>query len=87
MSLQLQSGAEQGSRQERKDKLHARFTNVAKQLEPKGASVDLASMSTLGQSVEAVLPVDTYEDLVTELESQHSVRVDPIIARDVARDS
>jgi len=74
----------EGSRQERKDTLHGCFSHVAKTIALKGASVDLGSLSTLGQTVEAIIPVDLYDDIVSELQATHNVRVDPIVARDVA---
>jgi len=83
VSLQYQPKLKVASRKERREELHDCFAHVAEQIAPTGAAVDLESISVLGQTVEAVLPVEEYEQIVAELEILE-VRVDPVISRDVA---
>src|SRR5258708_18511359 len=79
VSLQYQPAVSEGTRQQRRDRLAACFSRVAADVEARGASIDLGSLSPSAQTVEAVLPIDAYDDLVSELQSAHSVRVDPIV--------
>ncbi len=49
---------------------------------PEGTQVDLAALSVSGQTVEAVLPVEHYDRVVSDLE-QREIRVDELIDRQV----
>lgn len=82
VSLQFQGQLSERSREKRRDRLHEEFSRIARTIASQGAAVDLESLSVLGQTVEAVLPLDTVEATEKSLQSQH-VRVDPLIEHDV----
>lgn len=74
----------EGSRDERRQVLRqaledvvARMTQAAPEV-----TVDWGTMSVSGQTVDALLPVHTYDALRADLE-QDGVRVDPLIDRQV----
>ena len=76
VSLQTQGPLPAGTRAERRARLHEKFSQLAETL--KGARVELDTVSVSAQTVEAVLPVDQYDDLKQSLESE-GIRVDPVI--------
>lgn len=82
VSLQYRSRLTDPSRARRRDILKSQFERIAHDLVSEGAKVDLDSMSISGQTVEAVLPVDKYDDLTNEL-SKQDVRVDPLTTEQV----
>lgn len=50
-------------RDERRERLAAEFSQVGDLLHNFGGELDLQSMSVSGQSVEAVVPLDTYDEV------------------------
>lgn len=82
VSLQVQPRLKTGSRSERRERLLARFGQIAEAIAGEPAEVDLSSLSVSGQTVEATLPLGRYEDLVDDLARQ-GIRVDPLIDRQV----
>lgn len=77
VSLQYRSRLTEPSRDRRRDILISEFKRIAHDLITEGAKVDLNSISVSGQTVEAVLPLDKYDQLTDEL-SKQDVRVDPL---------
>ena len=82
VSLQYKPSLTELSRSARRDALRAEFEKVARAIEPQGAEVDLDSISVSGQTVEALLPIDHYEELESRLNRQN-IRVDPLIDRQI----
>lgn len=80
VSLQYQPRVTMGSRSDRNAVLVEHFKVLATAILERGGSMDLSSVSTSGQTVEAVLPIAAYDELVAALAKQH-VRVDPIVSR------
>lgn len=80
VSLQTQGPLPAGSRAERRACLHQKFTQLAETL--KEARVDLDTISVSAQTVEAVLPVDQYDDMKQSLEDE-GIRVDPVVERQI----
>jgi len=78
VSLQYQPRLETGSRSERRERLLERFSQIAQAIAADSAEVDLSSVSVSGQTVEATLPLDRYENLVENL-AQQRIRVDPLV--------
>jgi len=82
VSLQYQPRLTQRERDARRDLLRHEFASVAADLQPRGAVVDLDSLSLSAQTIEAVLPLDRIDELEREL-GDRDVRVDLLIDRDV----
>ena len=82
VSLQSQGALPAGSRAERRACLEEHFAKIAETLAGAGARVDLGTISVSGQTVEAVLPVDDYDDMKRRLEDE-GIRVDPVIDRQI----
>lgn len=82
VSLQTPEALPPGTRAERRACLQERFSELANALGPQGARVELDTLSVSAQSVEAVLPVDHYDDLKHNLEHD-GIRVDPVIERNI----
>lgn len=82
VSLQYKPGLVEHSRSARRDALHTEFERVARSIEPQGAEVDLDSISVSGQTVEACLPIDQYEELTNKL-NQQQIRVDLLVDRKI----
>ena len=80
MTLQCNTRIEQVTRSARRSALRAEFEHIKQSLEPQGAEVDLDSLSVTGQTVEALLPIDRYEELTNQL-NQEGIRVDPLFDR------
>lgn len=82
VSLQYRSRLTSGSRSSRRDLLKQTFEDIAKDIVSDGAEVDLNSLSVSGQTVEAILPVDQYDDITDKL-NQQNIRVDLVQERQV----
>lgn len=82
VSLQCPGAPAPGSRAERRASLEQQFATIAEGLTSKGARVDLDTISVSAQTVEAVLPVDGYDDVKHDLE-QNGIRVDPVVDRQI----
>jgi hypothetical protein len=81
VSLQLQN-VPPLARQDRQLFLEKEFSRVGSTVETKGAKIDLGSVSVSGQTVEAQIPVGSYEEIVKDL-SEQEIRVDPLVVRQV----
>lgn len=81
VSLQYQS-ATSGSRSSRRTLLKQAFKDIAKEIVSEGAEVDLDSISVSGQTVEAILPVDNYDNIAGKL-NQQNIRVDLVQVKQV----
>lgn len=75
VSLMWNSTLSQTSRSARRDLLQQKFESAANDILPDGAQVDLNSISVSGQTVEAVFPIDNFDDITDKLKQQ-SIRVD-----------
>ncbi len=75
VSLQYKSKLSTPSRSYRRTLLQETFENIAKVILSEGAEIDLNSLSVSGQTVEAVLPVDKYDNITDKLKAQ-DIRVD-----------
>ena len=82
VTLQCMSPTLRGSRGQRRSQLTTVFRAVEEQFGGRGVSVDLETVSPSGQIVEALVPVDEYENLVDEL-SASGLRVDVNVERQV----
>ncbi len=82
VSLQYKPRLGEPSRSARRDILQREFQKIASESAPEGTQVDLSSLSVSGQTVEAVLPVEHYDRVVSDLE-QREIRVDELIDRQV----
>jgi hypothetical protein len=82
VSLQYQHRFEEPSRDARRRLLSDAFEPIARWLESNDAHVDLDSLSVSGQTVEALLPIDDYDELTSKLQ-HHDVRVDQLVDRQV----
>lgn len=82
VSLQYRQPLEERSRAARRQQLQTAFERIAELLRTEGADVDLESISTSGQTVEALLPLDSFDELSERL-SEEDIRVDPLIDRQV----
>jgi hypothetical protein len=82
VSLMWNSALPQTSRSARRDLLQQKFECAANDILPDGAEVDLNSISVSGQTVEAVLPIDNYDDITDKLKQQ-SIRVDLLTKKQV----
>jgi hypothetical protein len=65
----------QKSRSARRDLLQQKFESAANDILSDGAEVDLSSISVSGQTVEAVFPIDNFDEITDKLKQQ-SIRVD-----------
>jgi hypothetical protein len=63
------------SRPQRKRLLQERFQDLAEEFRTTGLTVDLDAVSVSGQTAEAVIPADRFEELVRNL-GKKEVRVD-----------
>lgn len=70
------------NRDARRAELGSRFAGAEERIRPMGAIVDPTSLSVSGQSVEAVLPIGAYDDLVRGLADEH-ISVTPLVSRTV----
>ena len=77
VSLMWDSTLSEPSRPARRDLLRQKFECVANEILPDGAEVDLNSISVSGQTVEALLPIDNYDQITDKLKQQ-SIRVAPL---------
>jgi hypothetical protein len=75
VSLMCNSTLPRTSRSARRNILQQRFGDVANDILPDGAEIDLNSLSVSGQTVEAVLPIDNYDRIAEKLKQQ-DIRVD-----------
>jgi S-methylmethionine-dependent homocysteine/selenocysteine methylase len=82
VSLQYKPSLTELSRSSRRNALRAKFEQVAHSIEPQGAEVDLDSISVSAQTIEALLPIDYYEELISNLNKQ-DIRVDLLIDRQI----
>lgn len=82
VSLQYKPNLTERSRSARASALRVKFEQVARSIEPQGAEVDLSSISTSGQTVDACLPIDHYDELTAQL-NQQKIRVDLLVDRQV----
>lgn len=82
VSLQCRLKLTEQSRIRRRDVLKSEFERIADDLSKEGVKVDLDSISVSGQTVEAVLPLDKYDDLTDKL-SKQDVRVDPLTTEQI----
>ena len=82
VSLMCSLTLSQTSRSARRDLLRQKFESAANDILPDGAEVDLNSISVSGQTVEAVLPIDNYDDITDKLKQQ-SIRVDLLTKKQV----
>jgi hypothetical protein len=80
VTLQCNAPIKQVTRSAWRSALRAEFEHIKQSLEPQGAEVDLDSLSVTGQTVEALLPIDCYEELTNQL-NQKGIRVDPLFDR------
>jgi hypothetical protein len=80
VSLQSNAPLASGTRLGRRASLEQRFADVAKGLAKVGAKVNLQTISVSAQTVEAVLPVERYDDVKHDLE-RIGIRVDELIDR------
>ncbi len=80
VSLQVGRRLPMSSRRELHSRLEQVFGHVAKALADEGGRVDLETISDLAQSVEATLPLESYEPLVKRLRDE-DIRVDPLVRR------
>lgn len=74
VSLMWDSTLSQPSRSARRDLLKQKFESTANDIIPDGAEVDLNSISVSGQTVEAVLPINNFDQITDKLKQQ-SIRV------------
>jgi hypothetical protein len=84
VSLQYTGVVPDGSRQERREHLQTVFAQLATTFADYGVLIDLDTISTSGHTVAAVIPTGVYNDIVVELTKTFSVRVDPIVSRQIA---
>ena len=82
VSLQYELKLTEPSRSARLNILRAKFECIAKQIKLQGAEVDLNSISVSGQTVEAILPIDRWEQIFKKL-SEEKIRVDLLIDRQI----
>lgn len=82
VSLQYEPRITEPSRSERRSILHDEFQRVAESINKKGAEVDLNSISVSGQTVEAVLPISEYDEILDDL-STRGIRMDLLYDRQV----
>ncbi len=82
VSLQCPGAPSPGSRAERRASLEQQFSTIADNLASKGARVEMGTISVSAQTVEAVLPVDDYDDVKHDLE-ENGIRVDPVVDRQI----
>jgi len=82
VSLQYTPGLAEHSRSARRDTLRTEFERVAQSIASQGAEVDLDSISVSGQTVDACLPIDQYEELISKLHEQQ-IRVDLLVDREI----
>ena len=82
VSLQYEPRLKGGSRSQRRKLLIRQFGQIAKALALEGADVDLESISVSAQTVEAVLPLDHYQEITNVLVRQQ-IRVDPLFDRQI----
>jgi len=75
VSLMWNSTLSQTSRSARRNLLQQKFESAANDILPDGAEVDLSSISVSGQTVEAVFPIDNFDQITDKLKQQ-SIRVD-----------
>lgn len=84
-TLQLQQRQSSSTMDARRNTLREQFAKAAPAVERLGGEVNLNSLSITGQTVEAILPVDQYDQIETSLRSQE-IRVDLLINRQVISD-
>jgi|GEM_PF-2678754 len=77
VSLMWQTRLSEPSLSARKDLLQRKFESAANDILPDGAEVNLNSISISAQTVEAVLPINNFDDITKKLKQQ-SIRVDPL---------
>ena len=82
VSLQYQSKFTEPSRSHRRNALQTTFENISKAIHSEGAQIDMKSLSVSGQTVEAVLPIDKYDNIAAKLNEQ-DVRVDLLTDKQV----
>ena len=82
VSLQYQEQLKITSRAERRKYLQVQFSQLAEVLIQQGAQVDFETMSVSGQTIEAALPLEHYEEIVEKLTKQ-DFRVDPVIDQQI----
>lgn len=67
---------------EREEALRNAFGEIGQALAPEGAELEPESISVMGQTIKALLPLPLYDRLTSEPEPE-TIRVDPIITRNV----
>ena len=82
VSLQSMAPNTAGSRTERYATLRKEFAKLADVFKSQGLFVDLASISTSAQTVDAVVQLQMYENVKQKLE-RAGIRVDLLIDREV----
>lgn len=80
VSLQYEPRLRNPSRSDRRETLKSEFEQIAQSIDARGAEVNLESLSVSGQTVEALIPVDSFDAIAEELSSKN-VRVDLLIGR------
>jgi hypothetical protein len=79
VTLQYRGELEGASRAERRGHLRGEFERIAGEA---GVTVDPETVSAASQTIEGVLPVDRYDELVKDLR-ERNVRVDILIDREI----
>ncbi len=82
VSLQFQSAVVGPSREQRRHELENCFHGLAEQFPDDICSMEMDSLSVSGQTVEAVIPYDRFEQVEKKLLRNH-VRVDILAERQV----
>ncbi len=80
VSLQDERMERAGSREDRRQRLNARFLAVADEVAPLGILIDMATLSISAGMVEATIPVARFDDGLARLKSLR-LRVDPVTTR------
>lgn len=86
VSLMWKTTLPAASRSTRRSMLRQKFENVANDIRAYGAEVDLDSVSISGQTVEAILPIDKYDEISDKLKKE-DIRVDLLTSEQILLDN
>ena len=78
VTLQLPSGFQLLPRGDRRERLKTEFRRILQSVPVLMGTADVETISLWGETVEAVVPVEVYDDVLDQLDRQ-GVRVDPVV--------
>ncbi len=82
VTLQHTPRLTESSRADRRAFLDRRLSQIAKRLAATGCRVEIESLSVSGQTVEAVIPIDQYDEIEDQMKDEQ-IRLDVLMDRSI----